>query len=109
MLLFEKLKARLGAEGLFDRERKYDRLPYLPRTIGVVTSPTGPVIRDILQRLADRCPAHVIVWPGLVQGECAAAPDAGAARGCAYIQPGGPGEGPNRDVGAPGGNAERGR
>src|SRR3546814_515786 len=41
MLLFEKLKARLGAEGLFDRERKYDRLPYLPRTIGVVTSPTG--------------------------------------------------------------------
>ncbi|MBJ7502447.1 MAG: exodeoxyribonuclease VII large subunit, partial [Sphingopyxis sp.] len=54
MLLFEKLKARLGAEGLFDRERKYERLPYLPRTIGVVTSPTGAVIRDILHRLADR-------------------------------------------------------
>src|SRR3546814_9375991 len=68
MLLFEKLKARLGGAGLFDRDRKQP-LPYLPRTIGVVTSPTGAVIRDILHRLADRCPAHVVVWPVLVQGE----------------------------------------
>src|SRR3546814_3609365 len=60
MLLFEKLKARLGGAGLFDRDRKQP-LPYLPRTIGVVTSPTGAVIRDILHRLADRCPAHVVV------------------------------------------------
>ncbi|MFN4358211.1 exodeoxyribonuclease VII large subunit [Sphingopyxis alaskensis] len=80
MLLFEKLKARLGGEGLFDRDRKQP-LPYLPRTIGVVTSPTGAVIRDILHRLADRCPAHVIVWPVLVQGEGAAAQVASAIRG----------------------------
>ena len=72
MLLFEKLKARLGAEGLFDRERKYDRLPYLPRTIGVVTSPTGAVIRDILHRIEDRFPCHVLVWPVRVQGETCA-------------------------------------
>ncbi|GAO80533.1 MULTISPECIES: exodeoxyribonuclease VII large subunit [unclassified Sphingopyxis] len=89
MLLFEKLKARLGAEGLFDRERKYDRLPYLPRTIGVVTSPTGAVIRDILHRLADRCPTHVIVWPVLVQGDGAAAQVANAIRGFDAIDPGG--------------------
>jgi exodeoxyribonuclease VII large subunit len=89
MLLFEKLKARLGAEGLFDRERKYDRLPYLPRTIGVVTSPTGAVIRDILHRLADRCPTHVIVWPVLVQGDGAAAQVANAIRGFDAIEPGG--------------------
>jgi exodeoxyribonuclease VII large subunit len=88
MLLFEKLKARLGAEGLFDRSRKYDRLPYLPRTIGVVTSPTGAVIRDILHRLADRCPTHVILWPVLVQGEGAAAQVAAAIRGFDAIQPG---------------------
>ena len=90
MLLFEKLKARLGAEGLFDRERKYDRLPFLPRTIGVVTSPTGAVIRDILHRLADRCPTHVIVWPVLVQGEGAAAQVAAAIRGFDALEPGGP-------------------
>src|SRR3546814_13003981 len=60
MVLFEKLKARLGGAGLFDRDRKQP-LPYLPRTIGVFTSPTGAVIRDILHRLADRCPAHVVV------------------------------------------------
>src|SRR3546814_833970 len=89
MLLFEKLKARLGGEGLFDRERKQP-LPYLPRTIGVVTSPTGAVIRDILHRLADRCPTHVIVWPVLVQGEGAAAQVARAVRGFDALAPGGP-------------------
>src|SRR3546814_20778095 len=94
MLLFEKLKARLGAEGLFDRERKYDRLPYLPRTIGVVTSPTGAVIRDILHRLADRCPAQVIVWPVLVQGGVSAAHVAHAIRGLHVTPPGGPVPGP---------------
>lgn len=80
MLLFEKLKARLAAEGLFAPERK-KRLPALPRTIGVVTSPTGAVIRDILHRLADRFPTHVIVWPVLVQGEGAAAQIARAVNG----------------------------
>jgi exodeoxyribonuclease VII large subunit len=80
MLLFEKLKARLAAEGLFAPERK-KKLPSLPRTIGVVTSPTGAVIRDILHRLADRFPSHVIVWPVLVQGDGAAAQIARAVNG----------------------------
>lgn len=80
MQLFEKLKARLASEGLFDQQRKR-ALPFLPRTIGVVTSPTGSVIRDILHRLADRFPSHVLVWPVLVQGEGAAAQVAAAVRG----------------------------
>ncbi|WP_411291827.1 exodeoxyribonuclease VII large subunit [Sphingorhabdus sp.] len=80
MLLFEKLKARLAAEGLFAEDRK-KKLPALPRTIGVVTSPTGAVIRDILHRLADRFPTHVIVWPVLVQGEGSAAQIARAVTG----------------------------
>ncbi|HJS10314.1 exodeoxyribonuclease VII large subunit [Sphingopyxis sp.] len=105
MLLFEKLKARLGAEGLFDRTRKYDRLPYLPRTIGVVTSPTGAVIRDILHRLADRCPTHVIVWPVLVQGDGAAAQVANAIRGFDAIAPGGPVPRPDLVIVARGGGS----
>jgi exodeoxyribonuclease VII large subunit len=105
MLLFEKLKARLGAEGLFDRERKYDRLPFLPRTIGVVTSPTGAVIRDILHRLADRCPTHVIVWPVLVQGDGAAAQVANAIRGFDALEPGGPVPRPDLVIVARGGGA----
>ncbi|MDX2209250.1 MAG: exodeoxyribonuclease VII large subunit [Sphingopyxis sp.] len=79
MLLFERLKARLRAEGLFDREKQ--PLPRLPRTIGVVTSPTGAVIRDILHRIADRFPVRVIVWPVLVQGEGAGSQVAAAVRG----------------------------
>ncbi|MBY6219067.1 exodeoxyribonuclease VII large subunit [Qipengyuania aquimaris] len=80
LALLEKTKARLQAEGLFDDSRKR-RLPFLPRTIGVVTSPTGAVIRDILHRLADRFPSRVIVWPVLVQGQGAAEQVAGAVRG----------------------------
>jgi len=80
MALLEKLKAKLAAEGLFDAGRKKP-LPFLPRTIGVVTSPTGAVIRDILHRLEDRCPTHVLVWPVKVQGEGAAAEVAAAVRG----------------------------
>ncbi len=80
LALLEKLKARLGAEGLFAPDRKRP-LPFLPRTIGVVTSPTGAVIRDILHRLADRCPTRVIVWPVLVQGQGAAAQIASALDG----------------------------
>ncbi len=80
MLLFEKLKARLAAEGLFDPERKRP-IPFLPKTIGIVTSPTGAVIRDILHRLADRFPSHVLVWPVLVQGDGAASQVAAAVRG----------------------------
>ncbi|MEP1420974.1 MAG: exodeoxyribonuclease VII large subunit [Erythrobacter sp.] len=89
LALLEKTRARLDAEGLFAPERKR-RLPFLPRTIGVVTSPTGSVIRDILHRLADRFPSHVLVWPVLVQGKGAAEQVAGAIRGFCEIAPGGP-------------------
>lgn len=88
LALLEKTRAKLAAEGLFDERRK-KRLPFLPRTIGVVTSPTGSVIRDILHRLADRFPSHVIVWPVLVQGQGAAEQVASAIRGFSEIQPGG--------------------
>jgi exodeoxyribonuclease VII large subunit len=80
LALLEKLKAKLAGEGLFDPARKRP-LPFLPRTIGVVTSPTGAVIRDILHRLADRCPTRVIVWPVLVQGQGAATQIADAVNG----------------------------
>ncbi|MFC3101042.1 exodeoxyribonuclease VII large subunit [Altererythrobacter lauratis] len=80
LALLEKTRARLAAEGLFDERRKRP-LPFLPRTIGVVTSPTGAVIRDILHRLADRFPSHVLVWPVLVQGQGAAGQVAAAVRG----------------------------
>lgn len=80
LALLEKTRARLQAEGLFD-DRGKRALPFLPRTIGVVTSPTGSVIRDILHRLADRFPSQVLVWPVLVQGQGAAEQVAGAIRG----------------------------
>jgi exodeoxyribonuclease VII large subunit len=85
LALLEKLKARLAGEGLFDTAKKR-ALPYLPRVIGVVTSPTGAVIRDILHRLADRCPTRVIVWPVLVQGQGAAAQIAAAVNGFSAMQ-----------------------
>jgi len=69
--MLEERKKKLAAEGLFDPETK-QAVPFLPQTIGVVTSPTGAVIRDILHRLADRFPRHVLVWPVLVQGNGAA-------------------------------------
>jgi len=69
--MLEDRKKKLAAEGLFAAERK-QQLPFLPTRIGVVTSPTGAVIRDILHRLADRFPRHVLVWPVKVQGQGAA-------------------------------------
>ena len=72
MALLEARRRALAEEGLFDPARK-QLLPYLPRVIGVVTSPTGAVVRDILHRLADRFPVHVLVWPVRVQGETSAA------------------------------------
>jgi exodeoxyribonuclease VII large subunit len=104
MLLLEKLKAKLGAEGLFDQGRKV-RLPYLPQVIGVVTSPTGAVIRDILHRLEDRCPTRVIVWPVLVQGQGAADQIAAAVRGFSGIAPGGPVPRPDLVIVARGGGS----
>ncbi len=84
MALLERLKGKLAGEGLFDPAKKRP-LPFLPKTIGIVTSPTGAVIRDILHRLADRCPTHVLVWPVKVQGEGAAAEIAAAVRGFASL------------------------
>jgi exodeoxyribonuclease VII large subunit len=89
MAMLEKRKAALQAEGLFDPARKKP-LPYLPRVIGVVTSPSGAVIRDILHRLRDRFPRHVLIWPVAVQGQDCAAQVAAAIRGFNAIEPGGP-------------------
>lgn len=104
MLLFEKLKARLAAEGLFAPERK-KKLPALPRVIGVVTSPTGAVIRDILHRLADRFPTHVIIWPVLVQGEGSAAQISRAVNGFSAMPQDGPATRPDLVIVARGGGS----
>ncbi len=80
MALLEERKRKLAAEGLFDPAHKKP-IPYLPEVIGVVTSPTGAVIRDILHRLSDRFPRRVLVWPVLVQGQEAAGQVAAAIRG----------------------------
>jgi len=88
MALLEARKKALAAEGLFSPDRK-QALPFLPRTIGVVTSPTGAVIRDILHRLEDRFPTHVLLWPVLVQGDRAADQIAHAIRGFNTLEPGG--------------------
>src|SRR3984957_16692557 len=86
--MLEERRKKLAAEGLFDDSRKRP-LPYLPEVIGVVTSPTGAVIRDILHRLRDRFPRHVLVWPVPVQGENAAAAVAAAIEGFNALKPGG--------------------
>ena len=88
MALLEERKRKLTAEGLFDPARK-QLLPFLPEVIGVITSPTGAVIRDILHRLADRFPRHVIVWPVKVQGDGSAEQVAAAIRGFNALPEGG--------------------
>jgi len=87
--MLEERRKRLAAEGLFDESRKKP-LPYLPEVIGVVTSPTGAVIRDILHRLEDRFPRRVLLWPVAVQGEGAAEQVAAAIEGFNRLKPGGP-------------------
>lgn len=87
--LLEQRRKALAAEGLFDAARKRP-LPFLPEVIGVVTSPTGAVIRDILHRLSERFPRHVLVWPVLVQGEGAAEQVVRAIAGFNALRPGGP-------------------
>ena len=104
MALLDQRRRTLAAEGLFDEGRKR-ALPFLPRVIGVVTSPTGAVIRDILHRLEDRCPTHVIVWPVPVQGEGAAARVAAAIRGFGAIAAGGPVPRPDLIIVARGGGS----
>ena len=86
--LLEDRKKKLSAEGLFDEARRR-ALPYLPQIIGVVTSPTGSVIRDILHRIAERFPRRVLVWPVLVQGDKAAEQVARAIRGFNALELGG--------------------
>src|SRR6187455_3390783 len=88
MKLLEDRKKKLAAEGLFDEARK-QLLPFLPKVIGVVTSPTGAVIRDILHRLEDRFPRRVLVWPVKVQGEGSAEQVAAAIRGFNALPEGG--------------------
>jgi exodeoxyribonuclease VII large subunit len=88
MALLEERKKKFAAEGLFDAARK-QLLPYLPEVIGVVTSPTGAVIRDILHRLADRFPRRVLVWPVRVQGDGSAEEVAAAIRGFNALSPDG--------------------
>ena len=86
MVLLEERKKKLAAEGLFDAARKKP-IPFLPRVIGIVTSPTGAVIRDILHRLKDRFPRHVIVWPVRVQGGTSAGEVASAIDGLNRMKP----------------------
>ena len=88
MALLEARRKKLAAEGLFDAARKR-KVPFLPMVVGVVTSPTGAVIRDILHRLADRFPVRVVVWPVRVQGETSAAEVAAAIDGFNALRPGG--------------------
>ena len=85
----ERIKTRLREEGLFEPSRKQP-LPRFPATIGVITSPTGAVIRDILHRIRDRWPCRVIVWPVIVQGDAAAKQVANAVRGFDTMTPHGP-------------------
>jgi exodeoxyribonuclease VII large subunit len=89
MALLEERKRRLQVEGLFDAARKQS-LPYMPQVIGVVTSPTGAVIRDIIHRIKDRFPLHIVVWPVRVQGETAGAEAAAAVQGFNALSSGGP-------------------
>ena len=89
MALLEERKKKLAAEGLFEEARKR-KLPFLPRVVGIVTSPTGAVIRDMLHGFHERFPVHVVVWPVRVQGETSAAEVAAAIRGFNAIPAGGP-------------------
>jgi exodeoxyribonuclease VII large subunit len=104
MKLLEERKKKLAAEGLFDEARK-QLLPFLPEVIGVVTSPTGAVIRDILHRLEDRFPRRVLVWPVRVQGETSAAEVAAAIHGFNAMRKGGPMPRPDLIIVARGGGS----
>lgn len=104
MQLLEERKRKLAAEGLFDAERKKP-LPFLPSVIGVVTSPTGAVIRDILHRVRERFPVRVIVWPSLVQGEKAAEQVEAGIRGFNALKAGGPVPRPDLIIVARGGGS----
>ena len=104
MAMLEKRRRMLAAEGLFDQTRKRP-LPYLPRVVGVVTSPSGAVIRDILHRLTERFPVRVLIWPVAVQGERCAPEVAAAIAGFSALAPGGPVPRPDLVIVARGGGS----
>jgi exodeoxyribonuclease VII large subunit len=104
MALLEERKKRFAAEGLFDEARKRP-LPFWPQVIGIVTSPTGAVIRDMLHGFDERCPAHAIVWPVRVQGETCAAEVAAAIRGFNALSSAGPVQRPDLLIVARGGGS----
>ncbi|HLH96915.1 MAG TPA: exodeoxyribonuclease VII large subunit [Xanthobacteraceae bacterium] len=104
MALLEERKKKLAAEGLFATARKQS-LPFLPEVIGVITSPTGAVIRDILHRLADRFPRRVVVWPVKVQGDGSAEQVAAAIRGFNALPASGPLKRPDLIIVARGGGS----
>lgn len=104
MALLEERRRKLAAEGLFDDARK-QLLPFLPETIGVVTSPTGAVIRDILHRIGERFPRKVLVWPVRVQGESCAAEVATAIEGFNALPEEGPFKRPDVIIVARGGGS----
>src|SRR5260221_2009145 len=100
----ERLKARLSTEGLFDAALKR-ALPVMPAVIGVITSPTGAVVRDILHRLQERWPCRVVVWPVVVQGEMAATQVIAAVEGFGALGSGGPVPRPDLIIVARGGGS----
>lgn len=104
MAMLDKRKKALAAEGLFAPDRKQP-IPYLPRVVGVVTSPTGAVIRDILHRLRDRFPRQVLVWPVAVQGEASAGQVAAAINGFNAMAADGPVPRPDLIIVARGGGS----
>ena len=104
MALLEARRRKLAEEGLFDASRKR-KAPFLPRIVGVVTSPTGAVIRDILHRLSDRFPVRVVIWPVRVQGETSAAEVAAAIDGLNALPIDGPAPRPDVLIVARGGGS----
>jgi exodeoxyribonuclease VII large subunit len=104
MAMLDARRKALAAEGLFDAARKRP-LPYLPEVIGVITSPSGAVIRDILHRLRERFPRKVLLWPVTVQGERCAPEVAAAIRGFNALAPGGPVPRPDLIIVARGGGS----
>ncbi|MFI0395967.1 exodeoxyribonuclease VII large subunit [Paracoccus jiaweipingae] len=104
MAMLEKRRKALAAEGLFDAARKRP-LPVLPRVIGVVTSPSGAVIRDILHRLRDRFPTRVVIWPVAVQGDACAPQVSAAIRGFNALPQNGPVPRPDLIIVARGGGS----
>ncbi|WP_439116576.1 exodeoxyribonuclease VII large subunit, partial [Paracoccus liaowanqingii] len=104
MAMLDRRRKALAAEGLFDEDRKRP-LPFLPRVIGVVTSPSGAVIRDILHRLRDRFPTRVLIWPVAVQGEGCAPQVSAAIRGFNALPPDGPVPRPDLIIVARGGGS----